>query len=344
MRPRWLKVISDLIGNPSKSLLVILSIAVGLFALGIILTIDIVVSEDMRIGYKEINPPNIQMQVTGVNDDIIQRIGKMESVGNIEGVHQFGLRILDVDGEWTSIDITARKSFENVEISKIKLIDGTLKLSSGEILIDQYKLNKIEIFPGNKLKLELPSGFIREMKLKGIIQDQTIGATRTGGGFFTAPPQGYLLWDDLPTLEQEETYNRLLITIEPDLSNQKMLRLTADEISNVIKKNDGTVINTFVRASEFSSECNLWQCDHSRIIRIRIFDCFSKYISNNKYINCINEPANAAGWHHEECWCHTSANCVNLYGVNFYLRSAGISDSSAFIHRSWVSDGCFSCK
>ena len=140
MRPRWLKVISDLIGNPSKSLLVILSIAVGLFALGIILTIDIIVSEDMRIGYREINPPNIQMQVTGVDDDIIGRIGNMESVGNIEGVHQFGLRILDVDGEWTRIDITARKSFENVEISQIKLIDGTLKLSSGEILIDQYKL------------------------------------------------------------------------------------------------------------------------------------------------------------------------------------------------------------
>ena len=250
MRPRWLKVISDLIGNPSKSLLVILSIAVGLFALGIILTIDIIVSEDMRIGYREINPPNIQMQVTGVDDDIIGRIGNMESVGNIEGVHQFGLRILDVDGEWTRIDITARKSFENVEISQIKLIDGTLKLSSGEILIDQYKLNKIEIYPGNQLKLELPSGLIREMTLKGIIQDQTIGATRTGGGFFTAPPQGYLLWDDLPRLEQDENYNQLLITLDPDLNNQKMMRLKADEIAEVIKDNNGKVINTFVRSSD----------------------------------------------------------------------------------------------
>ena len=343
MRPRWLKVLSDLIGNPSKSLLVILSIAVGLFALGMILTIDIIVSEDMRIGYREINPPNIQMQVTGVDDDIIERIGNMENVGNIEGVHQFGLRILDVDGEWNRIDITARKSFENIEISQIKLIEGTLKLSSGEILIDQYKLNKIGIFPGNQLKLELPSGFIREMKLQGIIQDQTIGATRTGGGFFTAPPQGYLLWDDLPRLEQDENYNQLLITLDPDLNNQKVMRLKADEIAEVIKDNNGKVINTFVTSIRFPSECNLCRSDHSRSICIGIFDCFSEYIFNNKYINRINEPANAAGWNHEECWCHTVANCDNLYGVNFYLRTFGLSDRSAFIDRSWLSNGRFSC-
>ncbi len=131
LRPRWLKVISDLIGNPSKSLLVIFSIAVGLFALGMILTIDIIVSEDMRIGYQQINPPNIQMQVAGVDDDLIQRIKKMESVRFIEGVHQFGLRVRNIDGEWTRIDITARKSFENIDISKLKLIEGSLKLLIG---------------------------------------------------------------------------------------------------------------------------------------------------------------------------------------------------------------------
>ena len=61
-RPRLQKVFADLWGNHIRSLLVIASIAVGLFALGVMITIYAVVMNDMRRGYASINPAHINLQ------------------------------------------------------------------------------------------------------------------------------------------------------------------------------------------------------------------------------------------------------------------------------------------
>ena len=250
MRPRWYKVFSDLIGNLSRSLMVILSIAVGLFALGMIITINLVVSEDMRTGYQQIYPANIQMKVVGVDDDVIKRIEKIQGVQDAEGIRQFGLRIRDKDGEWSRIEITARKTFEDVAIAQLRIIDGTLNLSNHEILIDQFKLKNISILPDQKIQVETPSRMVRKISVKGTVQDQTIGATRLGGGFFTAPPQGYVQWEILPWLEQEKTINQLWITVQPAYREISQIRTVADEIVEIIEENDGEIISTFVRKSD----------------------------------------------------------------------------------------------
>ena len=58
-RPRWRKVVSDLVGSKARSLLVIASIGVGLFAVGLIVNIYLIITQDMRTGYAAVNPANI---------------------------------------------------------------------------------------------------------------------------------------------------------------------------------------------------------------------------------------------------------------------------------------------
>lgn len=59
LRPRWHKALADLWGNKVRSLLVIASISVGLFAIGMIATVHQVLSTDMRDGYAALEPANI---------------------------------------------------------------------------------------------------------------------------------------------------------------------------------------------------------------------------------------------------------------------------------------------
>jgi putative ABC transport system permease protein len=245
-----MKVISDLKGNLSRSLLVILSIAVGLFALGMIFTIDLVVSKDMRTGYSQINPPNIQMKISGIDDEVLTRIENIDGISHAEGIRQFGLRIRDKDGEWARIEITAREKFENVDINQIKVVDGSLKLLDRDILIDQFKLKKIAVFSNDLVHLELPSGKTRDVHINGIIKDQTIGVNSIGGGFFTAPAQGYVQWEILPWLEQDNSYNKIIVTILPEYQQFDRMRAIAEEITEIVKKNDGEIIDTVIRTSE----------------------------------------------------------------------------------------------
>ena len=51
MRPRWRKVISDLLDNKARTILVVLSIAVGVFAIGVLAGTYIIISEDIGVTY-----------------------------------------------------------------------------------------------------------------------------------------------------------------------------------------------------------------------------------------------------------------------------------------------------
>jgi len=73
-RPRGHKVLADLWGNRVRSLLVIASITVGLFSVGVINTRKQILAEDLRTGYAAVNPANIQISASLFVDDIIDHI------------------------------------------------------------------------------------------------------------------------------------------------------------------------------------------------------------------------------------------------------------------------------
>ena len=56
LRPRWYKVIHDLFGNKTRTLLIVLSMAVGLFAIGIILSARSILSEGLARSFAAITP------------------------------------------------------------------------------------------------------------------------------------------------------------------------------------------------------------------------------------------------------------------------------------------------
>ena len=87
MRPRWQKVFSDLRGNLGRTTLVIASIAVGLFAFGVIATLYVVIRQDMREGYAAVQPANIRLRTSFVDDDMLSSIRDLPGVEEIQGSH-----------------------------------------------------------------------------------------------------------------------------------------------------------------------------------------------------------------------------------------------------------------
>ena len=80
MRPRWRKVLTDLTGSLVRSLLVVVSIAVGLVAVGMIVILYHAIGDDMREGYAAINPANIQISTNAVDDDYLLHLNRVPGV------------------------------------------------------------------------------------------------------------------------------------------------------------------------------------------------------------------------------------------------------------------------
>ena len=56
MSPRWRKVLRDLWGNKARTLLAVLSIAAGVFAVGMISSTYLAISQDINPTYVAIHP------------------------------------------------------------------------------------------------------------------------------------------------------------------------------------------------------------------------------------------------------------------------------------------------
>ena len=242
MRPRWRKLFSDLFVNPVRTILVVLSITIGLFAVGMITTIHLIIQKDMAEGYAQFVPPNILISVTNVDEDMVKNLEKLDGISFSEGVRKFSARIKNIEGDWVKTEITARKSFVSPEIVQLKLIEGSLELKEDEILVDQFKYEKVLVNEDQHVFIELPSGNIKDFILAGKTQDQTIGFDTGGGGFFIAPIQGYILMDTLPHFEQVQTFNQIFLTVTPENGNFNQIQKIANNVVDFLDENEIVVI------------------------------------------------------------------------------------------------------
>ena len=250
-RPRFQKVLSDLWSNRMRSLLVVASIAVGLFALGVMTTIYMVALGDMQRGYAAANPANITIQSTLFDQDLVKGVEEVQGVRQAEGVRLFSTRLEARPGEWIAISFHAMQDPGQMQINQVQLEQGIWPPGDKEIVIDRYKLSQTNARLGDMVTIEIPSGRTRQLKLVGVVHDETIGAFRNAGGFFNAPVQGYINQETLKWLDQPspDRFDTLFVTVEGDNTNADHLEAVATAVRDKVEKNNAQVISAMLHSS-----------------------------------------------------------------------------------------------
>jgi putative ABC transport system permease protein len=246
--PRWKKVLADLWGHKVRSILVIASITIGLFAVGLIISMNIIISEDMEAGYLAVNPANIQVFSTPFDEDLVKSVQNLDEVVQAEGVRTLVLRYRKPNGEWVPIEIKAIPEIESMEINQVRVEDGTWPPAERQIAIDQFKFGDLQAGIGDTIQVELPSGKIREIPISAVVHDLTIGS-ESAGGFFLAPVQGYVTEDTLRWLEAPSSMNRLYVTVQGDRNDKAHLQSVANLVIDRMEDSGAVVIASQVRLS-----------------------------------------------------------------------------------------------
>ena len=120
MRPSWRKVLADLWVNRTRTILVVASIAVGVFAVGTMVSMYVIVAEDLRVGYAAAQPANIEIITDPFTDDLVKTVENMPGVATAEGRQMIPVRV-SVDGEtWKPLDVMA---YDDYATSAINLLN-----------------------------------------------------------------------------------------------------------------------------------------------------------------------------------------------------------------------------
>jgi putative ABC transport system permease protein len=239
-RPRWRKVFHDLIGNLSRTLLVVVSIAVGVFSIGVIVGAYVIISNDMSASYAAHNPMNIELRVDSFDNSLLTIIKNMNGVKQAEGRSVFTVRArIPGNSQWVTLNMVAIDDFAKSKINLLSDISGINRPLKGQVLLEQKALTALHVPLGTDLEFELSNGAILAMPVVGVVQDPS-----TGAGDFLAQPFAYITTSTLASLRQPETYNRLYVTVSQGQNDSVHLRQVSADLKDKVEKNGVIVVRT----------------------------------------------------------------------------------------------------
>jgi len=241
MKPRWRKVLHDLFDNKARTLLVVFSIAVGVFSIGVIAGAYVIISNDMSVSYAANVPANIELRMANFDEDVLASVRNDRSVDLAEGRRVFNIRVRAPGTKaWTTLDMVAFEDFEANSVNLLVPIEGRSFPQKREIVLERDALNHIRgAQVGQLLEIQLPDGSVKTMPVVGVVQD-----TATGAGDFLAAPYGYITMSTLQYLQEPDLFNRVYATVASGGDDIFHIREVGAELKDNLEKGGTAVIRT----------------------------------------------------------------------------------------------------
>jgi len=227
---RWKKVFRDLTSNRSRTALVVLSIAVGIFATGAILGARQVLLREFARDYAASDRASIDMRTSDVGQSVVDKVKKRTDVVRATGRRIVTGRIrqspANADavadtGEWETLEVDALSDFNskpgrilNTDSSHWPPKRGEIVIEGGATAVYSYKV-------GDTVEVETRSGTAK-LRIAGFAHDLNSIPSR-----FYRQVTGYVSMDTLTSLSEPEEFNDILIDVDSSLKRVEAARIGA---------------------------------------------------------------------------------------------------------------------
>ncbi|MBP7963902.1 MAG: FtsX-like permease family protein [Caldilineaceae bacterium] len=209
LKPRWSKVFADLWGDKTRTVLVASSIAVGVFAIGMIITAFVILGEDIDASFSGSNPANIEIRTDPFYADLIRVVETVPGVADVEGRQITQVRARRGDEGWQDVTLVGIADFANSHIRQLGTIEGSQSLAENEVMFSQDMLNSTGFQPGDAVEIRLPDDSIHAMTVTGVVSDQASAKPDPN-----AMANAFVSLDTARAMGAGNHFNRLLITVD----------------------------------------------------------------------------------------------------------------------------------
>ena len=231
MKPRWRKVIRDLVSNRTRTILVVLSIAIGVFAVGMIAGTQTMLLEDMETAYWSTEPSSAIMWITPFDENYLERIRKIEGVAKADARARHNLQIQTGVDEWKAIEVIAVPNFEEMHVDKLMPDSGAWPPSKYGIIIERSSLALANAGIGDMVTVQHSDGKLRELEVVGVGHNINGEPSQ-----FSGQVAGFVSLDTLEWLGFSRDFTQLRIQVTGDVSSEAHIREIAEGVEKNIER------------------------------------------------------------------------------------------------------------
>lgn len=242
--PRWRKVLRGIVKAKTRSALVVLSIAVGVFAIGTIAGARTILSRDLAASYTSAQVAHATLHTTeSFDDELVQVVRRMPQVAAVEGRRSLLVRLNVGQEEWRNLRLVAIANFADMQVNKVQHVGGawppaerTLVIERGS-LQSQFGLSQPGV--GQQIRIRTGTDTERDIQISGIAYDLTQAPS-----LFTGVANGYITLDTLEWLGAPRDFNELHLTFA-GVSGKQQFQAMAERVRDKVE-NSGRPVEQMV--------------------------------------------------------------------------------------------------
>ena len=243
MSARWRKAWMDFWGNKTRTTLMVLTILVGVFSVGLVNNMALMMNHDMDADYLSANPSEAKISAYPLDESWVRSLADVPGVGALEGRTQLIAKWVKPDGQSTNLQLTGIKSVSGLRVDQLKPADASQvfpTLGLHDVIFDR-SANTLGLQPGEMLEVELPGGEKRTLRFAGYVHDAT--------GFPYAMSSAVPAFVNLETAEWlggGKDYNQLLVSVSENPGDRVHVNEVIKRITDRMEKGGLTVNGVFI--------------------------------------------------------------------------------------------------
>jgi putative ABC transport system permease protein len=241
LSPRWHKVIRDLWSNKTRTILVVLAIAVGVFAFGSVFITEDVLLAEMNSQYRAVKPSTITFFISSFDDNLVRWAHRQEEVADAQGRAVYLVQLVGAERNF-NLNLYAYDDYEQTSMNLIEPETGTWPPDRREIVFERASIPLVGAQQGELLLVEMPDGRRRELDIVGTVHD--INALPAN---LFPELTGYVSLNTLGWLGYPTSYNRLEILTHSQFDTLPELEEVADDLREQLRRAGVDVDGVWVR-------------------------------------------------------------------------------------------------
>jgi putative ABC transport system permease protein len=252
--PRWHKVLRDLWGHKGRTILVVLSIAVGVFAVGMVAGSRAIINSGMNQSWNSIDPANASISSDLFDEDMVWTVRHMSGIKQADARRSNGFRFkilhngVEVKAAtaasqngWRNLSLISYLNYNDMRVFRLIPVSGAWPPPKEEVLIERASLDWMGAQVGDTVLVETPSGKQRELKIAGTVHDLTqTAASWVGRG------AGYVNSDTMEWLGFDPGFDELDLIVAGDVMNKQHVTAVTEEVRNKIEASGRQVYYTWI--------------------------------------------------------------------------------------------------
>ena len=233
------KILRDLWGNKARTVLVVLTIAIGVYSVGSISRAWVILSTNLTDNYLAAAPASATISTAGPFDNsFVESVRRMPEIAKAEGRNGLIVRVKVGSDRWHLLRLIVRADYNDLSLDKIQTQAGSWPPPRQSLLLERSSQDLVQLGIGDTATIRLPDGNFHEIQVAGIVHDLTQTPTD-----FTYIGYGYITKRTLSQLTGASNYNNLDIIVANQPLNKRHIQDVVELVVNKMEANGLVVTN-----------------------------------------------------------------------------------------------------